>query len=319
LTFHRPDQLADGLEPVLDQARHLVESSGGTITARVLVVDNDPDGSARGAVAELGAADVTYVIEPTPGIAAARNRALDESAQSDVLVFIDDDERPQPNWLASLVDTWQAYGSAAVAGRVVPVFTEEVDPWITDGRFFVRRKLATGTVVRAAAAGNLLLDVEQLASLGVRFDQRLGLGGGEDTLLTRQIVARGGTIVWCAESNAEDLVPADRLSRRWVLTRAWSHGNTTAVVDLLIARRARDRAVVRLRSILGGAARVLAGGARAVVGTVIRSNRHSARGLRAAFRGAGMAAAGLGIAYKEYARPAVISTSTDTHPPTAKE
>lgn len=294
---------------MLEQARRLVSSSDGEITTRVLVVDNDPAASARDAVASLGAPDVDYVVEPTPGIAAARNRALDESAEDDLLVFIDDDERPQPNWLASLVDTWKTYRSAAVAGRVVPVFAGEVDPWIADGRFFIRRSLTTGTVLRAAAAGNLLLDVAQLRSLGVRFDPRLGLGGGEDTLLTRQIVARGGTIVWCGESHAEDLVPVERATRRWVLKRAWSHGNTTAVVDLILATGRRDRTVVRVRSVLGGVARILAGGARAAFGTVIRSNVHSARGLRAAFRGAGMAAAGLGIAYKEYARP---STSPDT-------
>lgn len=298
---------------MLEQARQLVASSDGAISARVLVVDNDPEGSGREAVASLDATDVDYVVEPTPGIAAARNRALDESSSSDLLVFIDDDERPQPNWLASLVDTWVTHQSAAVAGRVVPVFAGEVDPWISDGRFFIRRVLPTGTVLTAAAAGNLLLDVAQLRALGVRFDERLGLGGGEDTLLTRQIVARGGLIVWCGESQAEDVVPVERATRRWVLKRAWSHGNTTAVVDLILAPDARAKAVVRVRSVAGGVARILAGGARSAFGTVIRSNVHSARGLRAAFRGAGMAAAGLGVAYKEYARPSAAQASPATH------
>lgn len=301
LTFHRPDELVAALEPIRRQARDLVEG-GGVSAARVLVVDNDPGASARSAVASLAADDVDYVVEPTPGIAAARNRALTEAAESDVVVFIDDDERPRADWLRSLVAVWDEHRSAAVAGRVVPAFDGPIDPWITDGRFFVRRSLRTGTSVTAAAAGNLLLDVAQLRSLGVRFDERLGLGGGEDTLLTRAIVARGGTILWCDESIAEDHVPADRATRRWVLKRAWSHGNTTTVVDLILAGSPRERLTVRVRAVLGGAARVVAGAGRAAVGTVLRSNRHAARGLRAAFRGAGMAAAALGVTYQEYAR-----------------
>ena len=290
---------------VLDYIRLLVDDAPGghDYVGLVLVVDNDPLGSAGPAVASLAADDVDYVIEPVPGIAAARNRALDESTDSTIVVFIDDDETPRPGWLRELVTTWERHGSAAVAGRVVPVFAGEVPRWIEAGRFFQRRSLPTGSPVRAAAAGNLLLDVAQLRALGVRFDERLGLGGGEDTLLTRLIVTRGGVIVWCEESVAEDRVPVERTTVRWVLTRAWSHGTTTTRVDLILAPTLSRRVVVRAKALLGGIARIAGGAARAAAGALVRSDHHSARGLRAVFRGAGMAAGALGVAYHEYARP----------------
>ncbi|WP_439590883.1 glycosyltransferase family 2 protein [Microbacterium sp.] len=310
LTFHRADQLVEGLTPIIDQVRGLAAAGGAVSAGRVLVVDNDPAASARSVVTSLGAPDVDYVVEPAPGIAAARGRALREADASDLLIFIDDDERPRPGWLATLVETWLRHESAAVAGRVVPVFSEPVPPWIEAGRFFVRRSMPTGTEVSAAAAGNLLLDVAQLRSLGVEFDGRLGLGGGEDTLLTRTLVARGGRIVWCDESVAEDHVPASRMTRAWVLRRAWSHGNTSVVVDLILGASRAQRARVRISAAVGGCARVVAGGVQALIGAVTRSRYHSARGLRAVYRGAGMAVASIGVTYHEYSRPAASASAT---------
>jgi succinoglycan biosynthesis protein ExoM len=302
LTFRRPAALAAGLALIRPQVEAVERLTGGRISARLVVVDNDPDASARDTVGSVGDPSVTYVVEPTPGIAAARNRALDEAGFADALVFIDDDERPLPGWVSSLIETWLETGAAAVAGRVVPVYPQPVSAWIVDGGFFVRRTLPTGTRVEAAPTSNILLDVAYLARNGLRFDERLGLGGGEDTTLTREIVRRGGEIVWCDESVVEDHVPEDRVTRRWVLQRAWSHGNTSVNVDLSLAAGRRERLSIRVTAAVGGAGRVALGLARAGMGTLARSNRHSARGLRAAFRGAGMAAAAVGVTYLEYDR-----------------
>src|SRR5207245_2358075 len=59
-----------------------------------------PNGSAATVVAEAGAAEVRHVVEPAPGIAAVRNRAMDEAAGARLLVMIDDDERPLAAWLS---------------------------------------------------------------------------------------------------------------------------------------------------------------------------------------------------------------------------
>ena len=78
----------------------------------VLVIDNDAQGSGREAAlaaaadagvpvrfpadapVESGGMSVRYVVEERPGVAAVRNRALDETAERDLLIFIDDDEDP---------------------------------------------------------------------------------------------------------------------------------------------------------------------------------------------------------------------------------
>ena len=301
LTFRRPDALAAALPAVLAQLA--LEAESGELITEVLVVDNDPAGSARAVAEPFTAEGLRYVIEPRPGIAAARNRVLDETAGSALLIFLDDDEVPQPDWLAALLRTWRADRPAAVMGRVLSQFDHDLDPWVAAGEFFRRRRMPTGTEIGVAAAGNLLLDLEQVRAAGVRFDPDLGLGGGEDTLFSRQLAAAGGRIVWCDESVAVDTVPATRTTRRWVLARSYSQGNTQVVIDLRLAPGSAGRALVRLRSVLRGFLRIAGGLARAAAGMITRSLHHRARGWRTACRGAGMITAALGSRYREYARP----------------
>ncbi len=297
-TYRRHADLQELLPQLLGQAREV----SGRFSAEVLVVDNDPAGSAAGTVRGLAAPGLRYVAEPTPGIAAARNRAIDEAAGSRLLVFIDDDERPVENWLGALLDTWRTTGAAAVSGRILARYSGALDPWIEAGDFFVRRRMPTGTAIDVAAAGNLLLDLEQVRRAGVRFSSALGLAGGEDTLFSRTLARAGGRLVWCDESVAVDVVPPQRMTRAWVLTRAWSHGNAAVLTDLRLAPSAWARAGVRARAVAGGLVRIAGGAARWATGAVTGAARHQARGLRAVCRGAGMAGAAVGLVYEEYAR-----------------
>lgn len=302
-TFRRPEDLRALLPQLLAQAAELTADSGGRYDVEVLVVDNDPDGSAAQTVAELAAPGLRYAHEPQPGIAAVRNRALDEAAGARVLAMIDDDELPHPGWLAHLVHTWEDTGAAAVAGRVLAAYQGRLPDWVAAGDFYERFTMPTGTRVGTAAAGNLLLDVDQVRQAGVRFATDLGTGGGEDNLFSRTLVRAGGTIVWCDESVAVDQVPAARMTRRWVLTRSWSHGNASVLTDLRLAAGPAERVGVRARGLARGLGRIALGGLRWAAGLLLRSHRHQSRGARTLLRGAGMVGAVLGVVYREYARP----------------
>jgi hypothetical protein len=242
------------------------------------------------------------VTEPRPGIGAARNRALDDSGDVDLLVFIDDDERPWPGWLEALLTTQDRHAAALVAGRVVSTFAGELDPWLEAGGWFARRRLPTGTPIGLAATNNLVIDLRQTRRWGLRFDEAFGLTGGEDTLFTRQVAALGGVMVWCDEAVVTDVVPVERMDRRWVVRRAFSSGNSVSRVALALAAGRPDQMLARLRSLVSGLARVAAGGLRWVGGAVSGSRAHRSRGIRTLVRGAGMAAGALGHAYEEYAR-----------------
>src|SRR5699024_3427536 len=147
-----------------------------------------------------------------------------------------------------------------------------------------------------------MLDMQQIHSIGLRFEQSLGLSGGEDTLFTRQLVEQGGTIVWCNESAAEDYVVASRLTREWAVQRAYSAGNGWVHVNLRLAPGTALRLAVRSRFLAGGGIRMTAGLARHHYGRARRHLTHDARGMRTFHRGRGMLAGASGHLYQEYAR-----------------
>ena len=308
LTFRRPDDLRSLLPALLEQA---AACAGADRAVEVLVVDNDSSGSGAAVVEAVGGGVVRYVVEPTPGIAAARNRVLDEAAGSTCVVFIDDDERPHHGWLTQLLTTWEASGAAVVAGAVVSSFAGPLDPWVEAGGFFSRRRLPTGTRISVAATNNLLVDMAVLRRTGVRFDPEFGLSGGSDTLFTRALAGHGAPMVWCDEAVVTDAVPASRMTPRWVLRRAFRSGNSAARVELVLARSAGGRLAARGAALARGVPRLAMGGARWAVGAVTGSRAHRARGLRTAARGAGLLAGVVGVVYQEYRRPAAAVGSGD--------
>jgi GT2 family glycosyltransferase len=294
LTYRRPEGLALVLT---DLVEHL---AGSRVEASILVIDNDEQPSARDSVGAVP--DVRYVHEPTPGIAAARNRALAESHDQRLLIFIDDDEQPQPGWIDALVDTWRETHSAAVVGPVVSRFTTEPDPWIEAGGFFRRLRHPSGTRVSMAATNNLLLDLDVIRRLGLTFDERFGLSGGSDSFFTRSLVLAGEEIVWCDQAIVTDVVPSDRLTRSWVLQRARRLGNSASRVAVLVAQPGPQRWLVRSKLIAQAMVRLVGGGGRAVLGKVIRNQVHEARGARTLARGRGMLSGAVGGIVVEYGR-----------------
>lgn len=300
LTFRRPQDLAELLPALQDQ--QVAVGSGGRWSVQVLVVDNDPDRSGEPVCAASGVTGLRYVHEPVAGIAAARNRALAEAARDDVLVFIDDDERPGPDWLPRMLSTYEETGRVGVVGPVVSSFTAPLSPWVAAGRFFDRRRLATGSPVDVAATNNLLLDLHRVRACGVRFDEAFGLSGGSDTLFVRELVRAAGPLVWCDEAPVTDVVPAARCTRAWVTRRAFRTGNSWSRTAVVLERGPGSRLRRRTTLTAAGTARLAAGLLRLLAGTVLPDLGRRARGTRTLLRGAGMVTGAWGYTYLEYRR-----------------
>jgi glycosyltransferase involved in cell wall biosynthesis len=300
LTFRRVPQIVELAPMLVTQAAQARATFPDLDSAEVIVVDNDPDASARSALSDVPG--VRYVHEPEPGISAGRNRALVEAREADLLAFIDDDERPTPDWLVNLVRAQRQSGAAGVVGRVERIFLGPLDPWIAAGAFFDNAHKPSGTLVRAAATNNLLLDLNTVRRLGLKFDNQFGLIGGGDTHFTRSLIAHGEKIVWCDEAVVDDQIPTHRLTRRWVLKRSFRAGNSEGLSSIVLAGSAWQRFVTRLRYVLRGGARTCGGVARVVAGTLGRNQATQARGARTIARGLGMIAAAIGHRHLEYAR-----------------
>ena len=271
LTYRRNAYLAELLPLLLAQAGQI----GQEACARVLVVDNDPRAGAAAVVAEAaeaaGAAGAAagagprpvHVHEPVPGIVAGRNRALRECGDQDLLVFIDDDELPREDWLRALVASWREHGCAAVTGPTPPVYEEAPDAWVAASGAFDSWRADDGARVPSADTGNLLLDLAVVRGLGLRFDPRYGLSGGEDSLFTRSLTLAGATIRFATGAVVDKRVPPGRATRAWVLRRSFRSGSSWARVRIDTAPGAR--LPMRLGYAARGLARAGRDGARAAV------------------------------------------------------
>ncbi|MFS0734239.1 glycosyltransferase [Microbacterium sp. 1P10UB] len=293
-SYRRPDRLAVLLSVINEQRA----SKAGAIV-NVLVIDNDPEGSARPAAE---AAATSYVLEPARGLAAVRNRAIEEAmaAGADALIFVDDDEIPTDGWLSELIAPWIAGSAELVSGRVVSTFEPAPDPWIDAGGFFRRKEFARGELMKAAPTNNLLVDVALLARTGRRFEEAFGTTGGEDIHFTGALARAGARIVSAPQATVLDPVPRDRATRSWVMRRAYRVGTTTVAGDLAWQHSSAARLPRRVRWAAHGIARVVGGAARWALGLVTRSLVHQARGARLLSRGLGMMAGSVGIRYNEY-------------------
>lgn len=296
-TFRRNDDLRD-LLPLLGTAAGEISPP-----AAVMIVDNDPDGGARELVDDASGA--AYVHEPEPGIAAARNRALAEATRlgTDVIVFLDDDERPTPGWLAGLVDGWRGWGSAAVAGPVITRFAQPPDAWVLGSGTFEPRGHAHGSSLPAAATNNLLLDLSQLDRHGLSFDLRYGLSGGSDSKLTREMTSLGLEIRWTTAAEVTEVMPATRTTRAWVRRRHLRTGNSWSRVALDLASSPRRRLTTRLSLMVRGVHRAGRGLLGVLSGLLTRDIGRRARGECDLATASGVLLGVAGIDRVEYRRP----------------
>jgi len=199
------------------------------------------------------------------------------------------------------VRVWRRTGAAGVVGRVVCRFEVEPDAWVLGRELFRRRHRPTGTPLTTAATNNLLLDLHAVRELDLRFDPSLGRSGGEDTLFTRALVRSGASLVWCDEAVVLDMVPAARVTRRFVRVRTWAHGCTSVRMDLRMAAGPVQRTVVRLLSAASGVARLIGGALAWGRGAVSGDLGMRARAARTMLRGAGMLTGAVGLVVEEYA------------------
>lgn len=176
-------------------------------------------------------APLRVVTELQQGIVPARNRAIAEALDSDILVFIDDDELPQPGLLRAAHDAICNEGAACAGGRITVDFsTCSRPPWLdaelagflgeldhADQPFWVHDTSTPIWSGNTAYAMDLFREDESL-----RFDPRYnrvgeGVGGGEDAMMFRKLLARGARIRYRPDMSVLHAVEPWKLRRTYFL------------------------------------------------------------------------------------------------------
>ncbi|CAG9168808.1 hypothetical protein LMG23994_01432 [Cupriavidus pinatubonensis] len=212
-----------------------------SIELEVIVVDNDKFASAEAICTRFRAAHplvrLSYVQELTSGVSYARNRCLRE-ASGKWIAFLDDDEVASPRWLIELHSTASAHHADAVFGPVLAKFCGPTPDWLRASRTHERARFASGTRIgwRDARTGNVLLNRELIKTAG-EFDYRFAKTGGEDSFFFACALRSGARLVWCDEAEVHESVPLQRMTKRWLLQRAFYGGSTFTRLNVAIYGR----------------------------------------------------------------------------------
>jgi succinoglycan biosynthesis protein ExoM len=252
-TYKRPGLLERLLDSLADQA--LPED----VELELLVVDNDPDGSAESVCSrfrDLRGADIRYFLQPVKNISLTRNVAV-EKARGEFLLFIDDDESAVRNWVASLLAAMETFGADGVFGRVIPEFPEQTPEWIMRSILFDKPCLPTGATASHTRTSNALIKASLLKGLPGPFDPAYGLTGGEDTHLFEKLRRKGAKFISCREAIVSESIPRERACLRWMVKRAYRGGNTYA--RRLIEGAEASKAGRRMSMLIQGAGYSLVG------------------------------------------------------------
>lgn len=222
-TYKRPEGLTALLNSILEDK--------SSASSSIVVVDNDPDGGAKTVAGLFEHMNVTYLHQPTPGIAAVRNCALDFAVDqhADALIFVDDDEHVSSGWAGRLSDAQEHWDADVVCGPVVPVLEDDAPGWVRWGRFFERESGVTGGNVRWPATNNVLIRLTSpgLAE-GIRFREEFSMTGGSDTDFFYNLRELGAKFVWCEEATVWESVPPERATLQWLWRRGRRLGNVSA-------------------------------------------------------------------------------------------
>jgi glycosyltransferase involved in cell wall biosynthesis len=208
---------------------------------RYVVVDNSPDSNAR-QVVDLHPLEALYVLEPAPGIVAARNRAIEVALALDAtfVAFIDDDEIARCEWLVEMLKTMERTGAGVVTGPVryelPPLASLDCDR----ARVFSTRRHLEGERIRDVATNNTLVQAKWfLPPHSFRFDPNYSSTGGSDKHLFLRLQRAGARCAWCSKQLVTELVPESRVSSNWLLSRARRNAQLDARLEIELDGRSR--------------------------------------------------------------------------------
>ena len=204
-TLRRPEGLARALESLFAQTG-VADRLG-----EIVVVDNDPAGSAAATVAGLDGRSpcpVIYRHAPVPGVATARNVGL-QATDAPLIAFLDDDEVAAPDWLAQLLAAQGETGADVVFGPIrgrAPDAADWLKPYLED--FFGRAGPTTTRLIDGPyGCGNSLMVRRTALPGSAPFDTAADQAGGEDDALFATLADRGGRFGWAAGAWVDEIAP----------------------------------------------------------------------------------------------------------------
>lgn len=279
-TYRRPEGLLKLLEslPSLD----------GVDELEIVVADNDSAGEGLAVCQNLPETypfKVLAMSQTSTGISAVRNavalKAL--SLEPDMLVFLDDDEWPEPQWLAELLRIQALHNADLVGGPTRPVFPQHAHPSLHDNPYYgADLNLPDGSACQLQAGGNFLIKADVLQQYAPHFfHEAFAHSGSEDLAFFTQLGNDAHTMRWAANAIVHEPVPESRLSPDWLRQRVINiHNSRVRVTQHL--QPGLPATCIRIAKTI---ALATVAGLQTIAGIAVPAQRHSAQLLRWKFMG----------------------------------
>jgi len=183
--------------------------------------------------------DCRVVQESRLGVAHARNRVLTE-AKGEYVVFLDDDETPEPDWLVNLEQVIDSHRPTAIGGRIRAQLPIARPVWLTNELLGFLGELNYGPVELALTetstpifTGNSAFHCKTVLDVG-GFDGNLGRrgniqSGGEDTELYRRLVGLKKLVRWAPQAVIHHRIEPWKLCRTYFLQLHYRQGRMEGV------------------------------------------------------------------------------------------
>lgn len=204
----------------------------------VVIIDHNPELAAR-ASRELPGCQV-LASEGPPGLSGARNTGLAAAAQP-ITVFLDDDARARPGWLAPLIEPYRSPDVVATGGHVEPRWPGLRPRWLPRefdwvvGCSYLGLPESTAVIRNPIGANMSMRTAAAREAGGFHFAVgRVGNppAGCEETELAIRLTAGhpGATIYYAPDSAVDHYVAPERVKFRYFLRRCWHEGLSKATV-----------------------------------------------------------------------------------------
>lgn len=232
-TYNRAALLPDAIQSLLNQ-------NLSPAAYEILIVDNSSTDETAAIIQSYVAAPKEAMVRSafaSPlGLSHARNLAV-QRARGDIIAFLDDDARAEPDWLAALLDTYAAYPAAwAVGGKIVPAWEAQRPVWLTDDLVPQLSILDLDNATRPLTTteelfgANCSFHRQAFAELGL-FRTDLGrrgqqLWGSEESELQARIRLSGKVLVYTPHAVVHHKVTPERLRPDYFVRLAYKKGQT---------------------------------------------------------------------------------------------
>lgn len=231
---------------------------GQTSPAEQLVVAVDHHDELRRRLMHEFPGAVVVANEGPRGVSGARNTGV-AACTADVVVFLDDDATPAPDWLSTIRDAFEDPEVVAVGGHVEPDWEVARPRWFPHEFDWVvgcshHGLPADGERIRNPIGANMAVRREALVEVG-GFDTTAGrvgadTSGCDETELFIHLAAHrpGATVRISRRAVVAHHVPVERASARYFARRCWSEGRSKALMTSRTGTEAglsEERAYVR--------------------------------------------------------------------------